>query len=141
MNKLLPVILFLTMAGVSVNGFADDDDDSDKVLVCHKGEKTLSLGAPGLKGHLGHGDSEGRCENIDDSTGQAVVVMMQCEANEGTVSVSAYSSSVAFAEPPLSEVGVGSDCADTLADLLNNGFWIKSVTGITEYLLLGESDD
>jgi hypothetical protein len=36
--------------------------DVSKILVCHKGKKTLSIGAPGLKGHLGHGDTEGECE-------------------------------------------------------------------------------
>jgi hypothetical protein len=33
----------------------------DKVTVCHKGKKTLTVGAPALGAHLGHGDSEGSC--------------------------------------------------------------------------------
>ena len=136
MNKLLAVILFSTVAGVSVNGFADDDGDSGKYLVCHKG-KTISVGKPGLTGHMGHGDSEGSC---DDLQADAAVVMLQCAADEGTLKVTAYSSSVVFAVPPLSEVGVGSDCADAVADLLNNDFGIESVTGNTDYLLVGEAD-
>jgi hypothetical protein len=135
MNKLLTAILFLTVASVSVNGFADEDGDSDEVLVCHKGEKNLSLGAPGLKGHLGHGDTEGECEDIDE--GDAAAVMVHCEAVDGALKVTAYSSSVEFAAP-LS--GVGSDCADALSELLNKGFSLESVTGETDYLLLGNAD-
>jgi hypothetical protein len=33
----------------------------EKVTVCHKGKKTLSIGAPALAAHLGHGDWEGSC--------------------------------------------------------------------------------
>jgi hypothetical protein len=137
MNKLLTAILFLTVASVSVNGFADEDGDSDEVLVCHKGEKNLSLGASGLQGHLGHGDTEGKCGDTDE--GDAAVVMMHCEAVEGALEVTAYSSSVEFAAP-LSDVGVGSDCADALSELLNKGFSLESVTGDTDYLLLGNAD-
>jgi hypothetical protein len=50
----------------------EDDDDGDfsdegeKVLVCHKPEKkkggnTLSIGAPAVPAHLGHGDTLGPC--------------------------------------------------------------------------------
>lgn len=39
----------------------------DKVAICHKpgtpAEKTLSVPAPALGGHIGHGDTLGPCEN------------------------------------------------------------------------------
>ena len=49
---------------VFVNDEDDDDvsDDREKVLVCHKNEKTLSIGANALRAHLAHGDYEGYCE-------------------------------------------------------------------------------
>ncbi|MEH6590517.1 MAG: hypothetical protein V7746_09685 [Halioglobus sp.] len=137
MNKLLGMILFLTLAGVSVNGFSDDDD-SDKDLVCHKNNKTLLLGTSSLTAHLKHGDTEGSCEDADYSQPDAAVVMMHCEAVEGTLKVTAFSSSVAFATP-LAEVGDGSDCAAALAELLNSGFSLESVTGTTDYLLVGQA--
>ncbi len=34
---------------------------SGKALVCHKGKKTLSVGAPAIPAHLAHGDTEGLC--------------------------------------------------------------------------------
>ena len=37
-----------------------DDDDAEKVEVCHKGKKTLSVEDP--EGHLAHGDTLGACE-------------------------------------------------------------------------------
>ena len=33
----------------------------DKVEVCHKGKKTLSIAAPAVNAHLGHGDVVGAC--------------------------------------------------------------------------------
>ena len=32
-----------------------------KVTLCHKGKKTLTVGAPAAKAHLRHGDKLGRC--------------------------------------------------------------------------------
>lgn len=33
----------------------------DKVEVCHKGRKTLIIGAPAANAHFGHGDTAGAC--------------------------------------------------------------------------------
>lgn len=33
----------------------------ERVLVCHKGKKTMELPAPALNGHLNHGDYRGPC--------------------------------------------------------------------------------
>ena len=33
----------------------------DRVLVCHKGKKTMDLPVSALDAHLGHGDYRGRC--------------------------------------------------------------------------------
>ena len=32
-----------------------------KVSLCHKGKKTITVGAPAAKAHLRHGDTLGRC--------------------------------------------------------------------------------
>jgi hypothetical protein len=32
-----------------------------KVTLCHKGKKTITVGAPAVKAHLRHGDTLGRC--------------------------------------------------------------------------------
>ena len=32
-----------------------------KVSLCHKGKKTITVGAPAVKAHLAHGDTLGRC--------------------------------------------------------------------------------
>jgi hypothetical protein len=31
------------------------------VTLCHKGKKTLTVGAPAQSAHLRHGDTRGRC--------------------------------------------------------------------------------
>jgi hypothetical protein len=36
-------------------------DGQERVLVCHKGKKTMELPASALGGHLGHGDYRGPC--------------------------------------------------------------------------------
>ncbi len=45
---------------------ADSDDDGDsggeKVLICHKGKKTMEVPASAVQKHLNHGDSLGPCE-------------------------------------------------------------------------------
>jgi len=138
MNKLLSTTIILGAAIISLNTFADEED-ADKVLVCHNSEKNLLLGAPGLSAHLEHGDTKGPCEELDNANGSEAVVLMHCEAVEGALEVTAYSRSVEFAAP-LSDIGEGSDCADALAALLANGFSLESVTGETDYLLRGDID-
>lgn len=32
-----------------------------KVVICHKGKKTITVGKPAAKAHLRHGDTLGRC--------------------------------------------------------------------------------
>lgn len=33
----------------------------EKVVICHKGKKTLTLPVPAARAHLDHGDTEGPC--------------------------------------------------------------------------------
>jgi hypothetical protein len=33
----------------------------EKVVICHKGKKTLTVAAPAAEAHLRHGDSPGSC--------------------------------------------------------------------------------
>lgn len=35
---------------------------SEKVTICHKGDKTLVIPRSALSAHLGHGDTRGPCE-------------------------------------------------------------------------------
>ncbi len=52
------------------NGIPTDDEDehndNEKVLVCHKNKKTISISENGLSGHLKHGDSVGQCSDNDE---------------------------------------------------------------------------
>jgi hypothetical protein len=154
MNKILSAMLLVTLSGLSVNGLADENDDeeelgagTEKTVLCHKGKNSISVGAPGRSAHLGHGDKEGYCQEgtepgePEGSDTKAAVVMMHCEGVEGTVQVTSFSSSAVFVEQPLSEIGTGDDCADALAALLYAGYHLKSVTGNTDYLLVGETED
>ncbi len=50
--------------------FPEEDDDADdesdrreKVLVCHKDKKTLSIAPSAVPAHLAHGDYEGHCDS------------------------------------------------------------------------------
>ena len=58
-----PVKETLTAGSNNVGKPPDDvrGGSEQKVLVCHKGKKTLTVGAPALVAHLGHGDTEGSC--------------------------------------------------------------------------------
>jgi VCBS repeat-containing protein len=50
--------------GIQTND--DDNDDNEKILVCHKGKKTISISENGLSGHLKHGDSVGECSDNNE---------------------------------------------------------------------------
>ena len=71
--KILPMLLLVLFAGGCAHVYDDRHDDryrygkdtaepgQDRVLVCHKGKKTMDLPVAALQGHLGHGDYRGRC--------------------------------------------------------------------------------
>ena len=74
--KILPMLLLVLFAGGCAHVYDDRYDDryrygkdhsgpgpggQDRVLVCHKGKKTMELPAAALQGHLGHGDYRGPC--------------------------------------------------------------------------------
>ena len=46
----------------------DDENDDEKVLVCHKDKETISIFENGLSGHLKHGDSVGECSDNNESS-------------------------------------------------------------------------
>lgn len=57
------------LESIVTNGVPTDDDehnDNEKVLVCHKNKKTISISENGLSGHLKHGDSVGQCSDNDE---------------------------------------------------------------------------
>jgi hypothetical protein len=47
--------------GAAKNGGGSGSGGQDKVTLCHKDKKTLTVGAPAQTAHLGHGDSLGAC--------------------------------------------------------------------------------
>lgn len=62
---LLVAVLVLVMVGCS--GHAEygrgprETPESQKVVLCHKGKKTLQVGAAAAKAHYDHGDTAGPC--------------------------------------------------------------------------------
>jgi len=57
------------LESIVTNGVPTNDDehnDNEKVLVCHKNKKTISISENGLSGHLKHGDSVGQCSDNDE---------------------------------------------------------------------------
>ena len=134
MNKMISAILLLALSSVSLNAFSA----KNKVDVCHKG-KDISVSSKSLSAHMGHGDEEGECD--DDSTDNgsdtmAAVVMMSCEAIDGNgMEVVSVSTSFEFASIDIEEPA--EDCAVALADMLDAGFKLRSVTSASA----GDSDD
>jgi hypothetical protein len=65
-RKMISVLLALVMLTLATGVFAKQD----KVTICHKpgtaAEETLSVAAPALKAHLGHGDTEGACSQVQE---------------------------------------------------------------------------
>jgi hypothetical protein len=136
MQKLISTIILLTLASFSVGAYSGQSKQS----ICHKGN-SITVAEPSVKSHLAHGDTLGSClETSAEPKNMASVVMMRCD---GAVVVS-LTSSVNAGELP-----VEGTCPQVLADLLNNGLKLKSVTGgsgsdeasllhlYTDYLLIG----
>jgi len=46
---------------------------NEKVTVCHKGKNTLSISANALSAHLNHGDTKGKCSEINHSNSFSTV--------------------------------------------------------------------
>jgi hypothetical protein len=135
MQKIILGFALLALSSMSFTALGDDDDSDKKTSVCHKG-RTVTINQSGLSGHLGHGDSTGRCEDR-----KAAVVIMQCQAQAEDIVVVAVSSSSAIAEEDVPVPGPDASCADALAGLLDLPMAISSVTavgdGVSEYLLTG----
>jgi hypothetical protein len=133
MQKFILGLALLALSSMSFTALGDDDDSDNKTSVCHKG-RTVTINQSGLSGHLGHGDSTGRCEDR-----KAAVVIMQCQANGDDILVGAVSASAAIADDDVP--AADASCADALAGLLDLPMAISAVTavgdGVSEYLLTG----
>ncbi len=147
MKTLAIGITMFALTAVGQLAFANSEADSEKVTICHKGAKTASIPASAVPGHQRHGDTIGACDSPDTST-MAAVVMMRCEPEEGSVIVVAASSSPS----PAIDGGIvtGEDCAEVLAELLETGYGLRTVTTgsaeengtlhlYTDYLLIGKA--
>ncbi len=49
------------LSGCMVATHPPAGEGQEKVLVCHKGKRTLDVAAPAVDAHLGHGDTPGPC--------------------------------------------------------------------------------
>ena len=147
MYKIISVIILLALCSVSLNAVSANNNQ----VVCHKG-KEISVAQPAVSAHLNHGDSLGACvetlpEPEPEPGTMAAVVMMRCEAIVGNgVEVVSFSASFDFASIQPVEP---TNCAASLADLLDAGFNLRSVTSgsaeadqslhlYTDYLLIGK---
>jgi hypothetical protein len=143
MYKIILTIILLVLSSVSLNAVSANN----KQDVCHKGKK-ISVAQSAISAHMNHGDTLGACiETLPEPDTMAAVVMMRCEAIAGNgVVVVSVSASFDFASiQPVEPV----DCAVTLANLLDAGFYLRSVTSgsaeadnsmhlYTDYLLIGK---
>jgi hypothetical protein len=142
MHRMISIIILLAASSFSISA----QSQPGKELVCHKG-KEISVSNSAITGHMNHGDTAGECG--DDSSSpppmpeetDSAVVIMRCDA--GVVVSITTSLEVAVILPvPLEE---GAHCATALAEFLDAGFTIDSITGgsvgeslYTDYLLLGQ---
>jgi hypothetical protein len=144
MFKLISTIILLALCSVSLNAVSANNSQ----VVCHNGTE-ISIAQPAVSAHINHGDTLGACVELlpePEPGTMAAVVMMRCEAIAGNgVKVVTLSTSFDFASIQPVEP---SNCAVALADLLDAGFNLRSVTSgnaeagqsvhlYTDYLLIG----
>ena len=66
---MLGVLLWAMTAGVAAASPGKGQGHGQtKVELCHKGKKTMTVGAPAVKGHLKHGDATGACGAGEETT-------------------------------------------------------------------------
>lgn len=71
--------LLTDTATVTVTSF-DDQDDGDKVNICHKDKKTISVSVNAISAHLKHGDTIGACENDQNQNTDKKLIEEQLKA-------------------------------------------------------------
>ena len=135
------------MSGVSLHAVSA----SEKATICHK-SRTITVSMSAISAHEKHGDTLGECTETEkqsaSSAANSAVVMMRCgaTADNGMVVVSLSASFEFASTQPVEPV----DCAVALADSLDAGLKLKSVTGgssgdsngmelYTDYLLIGKA--
>jgi hypothetical protein len=101
-------LVALSLVLVSASALAQPDSrgggkrkgkGTQKVTICHKGRKTIRVGAPALKAHLRHGDQPGACSaqpSVTPGPNQAVLVVFKYVTNDngGTKSPSDFTITV-----------------------------------------------
>lgn len=64
----------------SVDNQDDNNDNGDKVNICHKGKKTISVSVNAVSAHLKHGDTIGICGNDQDQNTDKKLIEEQLKA-------------------------------------------------------------
>ena len=77
-TRVIVAFLAITLVSSSFTAFSspvfangvDDNPSENKVIVCHDDDNVLVIGTKALASHLGHGDTEGACEEeIEEEPG------------------------------------------------------------------------
>jgi hypothetical protein len=148
MHKFISVIILLALSSVSLNAVSA----SNKTELCHKGQE-ISVANSAVSAHLAHGDTTDLDDCDENSPGpdpktEKEVVIMRCEAGSLVSFSGSFEVAVILPVPFPPE---DANCAEILADLLNYGFVLRSITGgsagddgglslFTDYLLMGKVD-
>lgn len=104
MSRRKAVIGLLSLVALALGGGTQlaQAAPKEKVTICHKpgtpAEKTMQVPAEAVKGHLGHGDTEGTCEPVTP-TGCAAAVSDVCIDGDGIASPQPGSFEVEVGDP------------------------------------------
>ena len=66
-NKTILTAALVAIVGLVMASSVLASNGQEKVEICHKGNNTLSVGAPAVAAHLAHSDTLGACD--DDGGG------------------------------------------------------------------------
>jgi VCBS repeat-containing protein len=75
------VIRITELESIVENGIpTDDEDENEKMTVCHKGKDTISISENAISAHVKHGDSVGKCDNSNDKETSKKAIENQIKA-------------------------------------------------------------
>jgi hypothetical protein len=116
---------------------------TQKVTICHKGRKTIRVGAPALKAHLGHGDQPGACwaqPSVTPGPNQAVLVVFKYVTNDngGTRMPGDFTITV-NGVPVVGASSFPGSATGTAKVILEGGAYSVTETGLPGYALWSTS--
>ena len=116
-----------------------------KIALCHKGKRTIRVGAPALRAHLRHGDRPGACSAqpaVEPGPNQAVLVVFKFVVNDDGGSRSPADFTITISGVPVAgSSSFPGSAAGVARIVLGSGSYAVTESAVPGYVLTDSSAD